>query len=67
MAFKSLDELIRNTMQTAPSSTLQERLRNELRDYLAHEPARFCKFKMDMTDYDILVAFVQFIIKKEML
>jgi len=64
MALKSLEEVIEKGL-TGTIKDMPQRLENEFKDFLAHMPARYCKFKMDMKDYDTIVDFVNFVIRKE--
>jgi hypothetical protein len=43
--------------------TMERKFKNEMRDFLAHEVARFCKRHDAMKHYDILTQFVQEVIK----
>ncbi len=42
---------------------IEKRFRNEMRDFLAHEVARFCRKHDAMKHYDILTQFIQEVVK----
>lgn len=58
-AAKTLPEVI----QKALNNEFKVHMRNELRDWLAHSVARFCKQTNNMESYDLLVAFIQELLK----
>lgn len=64
MAAKSLVEVAeRSLMKTCLGMPLEKVLKGELRDFLAHEVARFCKKHDAMKHYDILAQFTQEVVK----
>ena len=65
MAFKNLEDLITKEMSCGPGATFKSRLKNELIDYLAHHPGRYCYSINKMDNYDVIIDFVKWIVDQD--
>lgn len=64
MAAKTLTEAIHVALLCiGPLNQVEQRMRGEIRDFLAHEVARFVKKNDAMKDYDVLAKFVTEVLK----